>query len=273
MRLNKPIGILLLLWPTLWALWLAAAGRPDERILAIFIAGVILTRSAGCVLNDFADRHFDGHVRRTRERPLASGKITVPEALLLAALLSLCAFLLVLQCNLFTIMLACAGAAWMVIYPFLKRVTNLPQLGLGVAFSWGVPMAFAAETGIVGPSGWILFITSVIWPVIYDTMYAIVDRDDDLNIGIKSAAIIFSDMDVLIIGLLQALFVLMLVIIGLMFDLHSSYYLSIPLVIILFAYQQWLIRDRHPMKCFQAFLNNNWVGLVIFGGIALSYLQ
>ncbi|VVC76664.1 4-hydroxybenzoate octaprenyltransferase [Aquicella siphonis] len=273
MRLDRPIGILLLLWPTLWALWLAAGGRPNGKILLIFVLGVILTRSAGCVLNDFADRHVDCHVRRTRARPLASGKVTVYEAILIAGILCLGALLLVLQCNLLTIVLAFVGAGWMLIYPYLKRVTHLPQLGLGIAFSWGVPMAFAAETGMVDISAWILFIISAIWPVIYDTMYAMIDREDDLNIGVKSSAILFSAMDTMVIGLLQALFVLMLVIVGLIFDLRSVYYLSAPLVTVLFAYQQWLIRNRDPKQCFQAFLNNNWVGLVIFGGIFLSYLQ
>ncbi len=271
-RLNKPIGILLLLWPTLWALWLATAGSPDTTILVVFIAGVILMRSAGCILNDLADRQFDGHVRRTRERPLASGKVTPKEAWLLAGILSCCAFLLVLIfCNRLTIVLAIVGAGLALIYPLLKRVTYLPQVGLGVAFSWGVPMAFAAEVGEIDISGWFVFLTAVIWPIIYDTMYAMVDKEDDVQIGVKSTAILFADMDRLIIGLLQTLFVVMLIIIGLMFMLTQIYFAAIMITGILFIYQQWLIKDRVSDKCFRAFLNNNWVGLVIFAGILLSY--
>lgn len=273
MRLDKPIGILLLLWPTLWAIWLASSGQPDYAILAIFTAGVVLMRSAGCVLNDFADRHFDPHVKRTRKRPLASGKVSVAEAMLLAGVLSFCAFLLVLFCNRLTITLSFIGAGLALAYPFMKRVTHLPQLGLGVAFSWGVPMAFAATTGFISTTAWFLFLTSIIWPIIYDTMYAMIDRDDDVRIGVKSTAVLFDAMDKLIIGLLQILFMVMLVIVGLMFQLRNAYYFSIVIVGLLFAYQQWLIKDRDAQKCFRAFLNNNWVGAVIFAGIVSSYLQ
>ncbi|MBX3708586.1 MAG: 4-hydroxybenzoate octaprenyltransferase [Gammaproteobacteria bacterium] len=272
MRLDKPIGILLLLWPTLWALWLASKGQPNSKILIIFVAGVILMRSTGCIINDFADRHLDGHVQRTRQRPLASGKINSYEALLLALLLCLFAFLLVLQCNLLTIKFAFIGAALAIVYPFLKRVTYLPQLGLGMAFAWGIPMAFAAEMGIVNFSVWFLFFTGIIWPIIYDTMYAMVDREDDIKIGIKSTAILFASMDRAIIGLLQGLFVVLLGVVGLIFELHSVYYAGVVVVGVLFIYQQWLIKHRETQQCFKAFLNNHWVGFVIFVGIVLSYL-
>lgn len=271
MRLDKPIGILLLLWPTLWALWLASAGQPNNDILFIFVAGVFLMRSVGCVLNDIADRHIDGHVERTKLRPMASGKVTVTEALVLAAVLLSLAFFLVLVCNLLTIQLAFAGAAFTAFYPLMKRFTHLPQLGLGVAFSWGIPMAFAAVTGGVTLSTWFLFFTALVWPIIYDTMYAMVDRSDDVKIGVKSTAILFDTMDRLVIGLLQLLFVVMLVIVGLMFRLYAIYYLCLVFVTLLFIYQQWLIKDRSPNKCFHAFLNNNVVGLVIFIGIFSSY--
>lgn len=274
MRLEKPIGILLLLWPTLWAIWLASRGQPNAIILAVFIVGVILMRSAGCVLNDLADRKFDGHVKRTQQRPLATGKIKPIEAWIIAGILSLIAFLLVFFfCNSLTVALSFIGAGLAVVYPLLKRVTNLPQLGLGIAFAWGVPMAFAAETGVVGVPGWFLFLTSTVWPVIYDTMYAMVDKEDDLKIGIKSAAILFDAMDKLIITLLQVLFIVMLIIIGLMFRLHTIYYICLFIVCLLFLYQLWLIKDRNSKKCFNAFLNNNWVGLIIFVGIFASYLQ
>jgi 4-hydroxybenzoate polyprenyltransferase len=246
---------------------LASSGWPDPKIVFIFLAGLVLMRSAGCAINDFADRHFDGHVERTRTRPLASGKITSTEALLLAGLLAFSAFLLVLQCNRLTIYLAFIGAALACIYPFLKRITHLPQLGLGLAFTWGVPMAFAAETNTVSKVAWILFLTGLIWPLIYDTMYAMVDKADDVKIGVKSTAILFNQWDKWLIGLLQILFIVMLILIGYLFHLHFFYDASLVLVMILFIYQQWLIKDRNPQKCFSAFLNNNWVGLIIFVGI------
>lgn len=270
MRLDKPIGILLLLWPTLWAIWLASYGRPNTKILFVFAAGVILMRSAGCVMNDFADRHFDGHVERTRQRPLPAGKVTSKEALILAGLLSLCAFLLVLSCNVLTIQFAFIGAGLAIAYPFMKRFTHLPQVGLGIAFTWGVPMAFAAENGYVDVSGWVLFCAGIIWPIIYDTMYAMVDREDDQKIGVKSTAILFNEMDKLMIGLLQVLFIFMLIAVGMIFNLHAAYAISIAIVSFLFVYQQWLIKDRCPKKCFNAFTSNNWVGLTIFIGIVLD---
>lgn len=273
MRLNKPIGILLLLWPTLWALWLASNGQPNIQVLTIFILGVILMRSAGCILNDFADRHIDGHVQRTAQRPLATRVISLPHALLLAAILTFIAFLLVLQCNALTIGLAFVGAGLTAMYPFMKRFTHLPQIGLGVAFSWGIPMAFAAEMGEVKASAWFLFFAAIFWPVIYDTMYAMVDKEDDVKIGVKSTAILFGANDKRLIGILQIIFVILLVMTGMIFELHSLYYLGLAIVFGLFVYQQWLIRNRDKQNCFKAFLNNNWVGVVVFAGIAASYLQ
>jgi len=267
MRLHKPIGILLLLWPTCWALWLAAGGVPPLSILFIFVAGVVLMRSAGCVINDIFDRHYDKHVARTRTRPIAAGVVSVKEALVLAASLALAAFLLVLFCNTLTVMLAFAGAIFAVTYPLLKRVTHLPQLGLGVAFSWGVPMAFAAVTGQVSASAWLVFAAAVFWPIIYDTMYAMADRADDVKIGVKSSAILFGKYDVPIIAGLMVVFVSLMVAIGQVFELQTRYYLALVIAGGLFARQLWFIRQRDPDLCFKAFLQNNGVGLVIFLGI------
>lgn len=270
-RLNKPIGILLLLWPTLWALWLASAGKPDPSIVIIFILGVILMRSAGCIINDFADRNFDGHVARTRERPLATGKIQTKSALMLFVFLCLCAFGLVLFLNRLTILLAFVGAALTMIYPFMKRFTNLPQFGLGFAYSWGVPMAFAAQTNSIPPEIWIVFFPAALWPVIYDTMYAMVDRNDDLKIGVKSTAILFGQHDRSILALLQMLFIGIFIGVGVQFELRWPYFISIVLAAILCVYQQWLIKDRIRDNCFKAFLNNHWLGLIVFVGIVASY--
>lgn len=270
-RLDKPIGILLLLWPTLWAIWLAGSGHPQLNTIVVFVCGVIVTRSLGCIINDYADRNFDKHVARTRHRPLASGKIKPIEAIILAILLTAVAFFLVLFCNFLTIALAFAGLGLAIIYPLLKRYTSLPQLGLGVAFSWGVPMAFAAERGMITTSAWFLFATGAIWPIAYDTIYAMIDRTDDIKIGVKSTAILFDEMDTTIIALLQALFLVLLIIVGLMFHLRTIYYLSLIVAALLFTYQQWLIKNREGDRCFLAFRNNNWVGLVIFLGILLSF--
>jgi 4-hydroxybenzoate polyprenyltransferase len=270
MRLHKPIGIFLLLWPTLWALWLAGEGKPNIIIVCIFILGVILMRSAGCIINDFADRKFDRFVERTRDRPLASGKISSRTALVLFFVLLAAAFFLVLLLNRFTILLAFVGAILAVVYPFLKRITHLPQLGLGLAFSWGIPMAFAAIMNTVPDKSWILFIAAVIWPVIYDTMYAMVDREDDEKIGVKSTAILFGKWDRGIIATFQLIFILLLIECGFLFSLHYEYFICLGLVILLFVYQQWLIKDRNREKCFRAFLNNHWVGMLIFFGIAIS---
>ncbi len=273
MRLHKPIGILLLLWPTLWAIWLASAGHPDGTVLCVFVLGVILMRSAGCVINDFADRHVDGAVSRTRERPLVTKKVSTKAALFLFALLSLLAFSLVFLLNRLTVELAIVGAALTVFYPLMKRFTYLPQFGLGVAFSWGIPMAFAAETGFVSTEAWVVFFAALWWPIIYDTMYAMTDRQDDLQVGIKSTAILFGHADKLWIGLLQILFLFLLVSVGILFHLKWVYYMSLIVVALLFGYQQMLIANRDPARCFKAFLNNHWVGLVIFVGIMLSFLS
>lgn len=272
MRMHKPIGIFLLLWPTLWALWLSSEGKPNLIILTIFILGVILMRSAGCVINDIADRNFDAHVARTRERPLAAGKISVKSALILFFILIFCAFLLVLFLNKLTILLACAGVLFALFYPFLKRITHLPQLGLGLAFAWGVPMAFAADTNTVSSAAWMVFAAAAVWPVIYDTMYAMTDRLDDIKIGVKSTAILFGKKDKWLIAGLQCLFLSLLIATGITFELRWIYYVSLVFVGIFFVYQQWLIKQRIPENCFKAFLNNNWVGLIIFVGILLSYL-
>ena len=270
-RLNKPIGILLLLWPTLWALWLSGNGQPEPLIVVIFIAGVIIMRSAGCVINDIADRHYDGHVERTRVRPLASGQVSCKEALILFVFLLAAAFFLVLLCNALTIKLAFIGAFLAIVYPFLKRVTHLPQLGLGLAFAWGVPMAFAAQTNNVPNAAWFLFLTALIWPIIYDTFYAMADKEDDIKIGVKSTAILFGKFTASIIGLLQIIFILMLVGVGVLFNLRDIYYVCVLFAAVLFIYQQYLIHQHSRQVYFNAFLNNNWVGMVIFVGILMSY--
>jgi 4-hydroxybenzoate polyprenyltransferase len=273
MRLNKPIGIFLVMWPTLWALWLASAGKPNKIVVFIFVLGCMLMRSAGCVINDIVDRRFDGFVTRTRNRPLPAEKISVRAAYMLFFSLLLCAFLLVLLLNKLTILLAFVGAVLAMSYPFLKRVTHLPQVGLGVAFSWGVPMAFAAATNTISSQAWLVFFTAFLWPIMYDTLYAMVDRVDDVKIGIKSTAILFGKADRLFVGLLQIIFLLLLCWVGHVFQLNLFYYLSLVVVGILFIYQQILIKDRLPKKCFKAFLNNNWVGGVIFLGIIMSYVN
>jgi 4-hydroxybenzoate polyprenyltransferase len=271
MRLDKPIGILLLLWPTLWALWFASSGNPNHRVLMVFIAGVVLMRSAGCVINDIADRHFDGHVARTRHRPLATGAIGTKSALMLFFCLSLCAFLLVLLLNRYTVYLAVVGAVLAVIYPYLKRITHLPQLGLGLAFSWGIPMAFAATNNRIPWVAWLLFFTATLWPIIYDTMYAMTDRNDDNKIGVKSTAILFGESDRFIIGVLQCLFLFGMIWVGYQFQMRLPYYVSLLLAAGLFVYQQTLLKDRDPTLSFKAFINNHWVGLLIFVGIVWSY--
>lgn len=270
MRLNQPIGILLLLWPTLWGLCLASSGKPDKKILFIFLSGVIIMRSAGCIINDLIDRRFDAEVTRTRARPLVSGQVSSLEAIFLASILLMSAGCLVMLCNALTIQLAFIGAGLTIIYPFMKRFTYLPQVGLGVTFTWGLPMAFAACTGKVESSAWFLYATCILWPVIYDTMYAMVDREDDLKIGVKSTAILFNHHDVFIISSLQILFILMLILSGKMFHLNSFYYLSLLISAMFFTYQYQLIKERDRQKCFKAFLNNNWIGCTIFIGIMLA---
>lgn len=271
-RLHKPIGSLLLLWPTLWALWIAADGIPDLYILMVFVLGVVLMRSAGCVINDYADRNFDPHVARTRERPIAAGKVSPREALNLFAVLCLLAFALVLTLNRQTIYLSFGGLLLAAAYPFTKRYTQLPQVVLGAAFGWAIPMAFAAVQGMVPQLGWLLFTVNILWSTVYDTFYAMVDRDDDLKIGVKSTAILFGESDRLIVGILQALVLGGLLLVGQLADLGLYYHLGLLVAAGLALYQQYLARHRDRAGCFQAFLNNNWFGAAVFAGILLDYL-
>ena len=271
-RLHRPIGTMLLLWPVLWALWLAAGGLPDLNTLLIFIMGVFLMRSAGCAINDYADRRIDPHVRRTRERPLATGRVSPGEALGVFAALALIAFILVLQLNALTVYLSFAAAASTAVYPFLKRYTYLPQAFLGVAFAWGVPMAWAALTGATPQICWLLFLVVVLWVAAYDTIYAMVDREDDIKIGVKSTAILFGDADKLIIGVIQVATLSGLALLGGQANLQWPYYLGLAVAAGYMAYQQYLIRNRDPAACFAAFLSNNQLGAVVFAGIALSDL-
>lgn len=270
-RLDKPIGIFLVLWPTLWALWLAAEGMPSLKVLLIFVAGVVLMRSAGCVINDFADRNIDGHVERTKERPLAKGSVSTKGALIFFASLCLIAFLLVLQTNSLTIYLSFGALALASAYPFMKRYTYLPQVVLGAAFAWSVPMAYAAETNELPKIIWLIYIATLLWTVAYDTMYAMVDREDDIKIGVKSTAILFGKSDRAIIAFLQVLVVLTLSMIGDQLGLGQYYFLGVVGAAVLFVYQQHLIRLRDREDCFKAFLNNNWVGAVVFLGIFMDY--
>lgn len=271
MRLHRPIGILLLAWPMLWALWIAAEGVPDMGVLGVFLLGTVLMRSAGCVINDYADRNFDGHVHRTRERPLATGEVSPRTALALFAGLVLAAGLLVLTQNRLTLGLAFVAVPLAAIYPFMKRFTYLPQVWLGAAFAWAVPMSFAAQRNEVPPLAWLLLSAVVLWVLVYDTEYAMVDREDDLKLGIKSTAILFADADRIILGLLQVLFVVDLCLVGYRAHLGVLYFAGLTVATALLAYQQILIRKREPARCFQAFLNNNWVGCAIFIGVAADY--
>ena len=271
MRLDKPVGILLLLWPTLWSLWLAAAGMPSLRNLAIFTLGCVLMRSAGCVINDYADRDFDKHVSRTHQRPLTAGRIKPAHALRLFGVLCLLSLGLVLLTNALTIKLAFGAVALTAIYPYCKRHTHLPQIVLGAAFAWAIPMAWAAEKGSIAASVWLVYCTAVLWTLVYDTFYAMVDREDDLKIGIRSTAILFGESDHAITGVLQALVILSLLLVGQKFHLHWPYFLSLTVAAALFGWQQYVIRDREPAACFRAFLHNHWVGMVVFAGIAASY--
>lgn len=270
-RLDRPIGIYLVMWPALWSLWLAAEGAPSIKNLVIFILGCVLMRSAGCVINDYADRKFDGRVKRTRNRPLATGAVSSGEALILFGMLCLLSFMLVLMTNLLTIQLAFAGLGLAMCYPFMKRYTHLPQVVLGAAFGWAIPMAFAAEAGELPKETWLIFIAALLWTVCYDTFYAMVDREDDLTVGIKSTAVLFGDLDRVMTGALQVLTLITLIVIGKRFELSFCYYLSLFVAALLFIYQQYLIRHREPAACFKAFLHNNWVGMVIFIGIVGHY--
>ncbi|PTB32296.1 4-hydroxybenzoate octaprenyltransferase [Photobacterium phosphoreum] len=271
-RFDRPIGSLLLLWPTLWALFLAGDGFPKVDVLLVFVLGVIFMRAAGCVINDFADRNVDGHVKRTANRPMPSGKVSEREALGLFSLLVLVSFLLVLTMNNLTIMLSVVAVILAAAYPFMKRYTHLPQLVLGAAFGWSIPMAYAAQSGALPAVAWLLFTANILWTIAYDTLYAMVDRDDDLKVGIKSTAILFGRFDKLIIGILQLATIMLLIAIGGILDLSQCYYWALLLAAALFVYQQMLIQGRQREQCFKAFLNNNYVGMVIFIGISLSVL-
>jgi 4-hydroxybenzoate polyprenyltransferase len=272
MRMDKPIGTLLLLWPTLWALWIAAEGMPDPLVFVVFAGGVFLMRSAGCVINDFADRNIDGQVERTKNRPLAQKRISSKEAVLLAAGLALVAFALVLSMNTLTIMMSVVAVILAGTYPFMKRHTHLPQVHLGAAFAWSIPMAFAAQTGSVPMVAWLLFIITVLWTTAYDTMYAMVDREDDLKIGVKSTAILFGNADRVIIALLQTLVLVGFVLVGSALAMGPAYYIGIAVAGGLVVYQLYLIKQRENSRCFRAFLNNNWLGTAVFAGIFTHYL-
>lgn len=272
MRLDRPIGILLLMWPTLSALWIAAEGLPDLTVLMVFVLGVIIMRSAGCAINDFADREVDGDVWRTEGRPLATGELQARDAIMVFALLALAAFGLVLLLNTMTIMLSLVAVFLAATYPFMKRYTYLPQIYLGMAFGWAIPMAFTAQTGTLPVIAWLLFMANIIWTTVYDTFYAMADREDDLKIGVKSTAILFGDDDRVIQGILQVAYLLVMVLIGQQLELSAVYYLGLVIVAALFIYQQFLSRQREPKACLKAFLNNNWVGLVIFASLVLHYL-
>jgi len=270
-RADRPIGIYLLLWPALWALWVAAEGVPPLWILAVFVVGTVLMRSAGCAINDYADRHLDGRVRRTAQRPLATGQVRPIEALAVFAVLSLAAFALVLTLDIKTILHSFIAVGLAGLYPFTKRYTHMPQLFLGLAFGWAIPMAFTAVTGAIPPVAWILFAATVLWALIYDTMYAMVDREDDLAIGVKSTAILFGRFDRLVIALLQGVMLALLWWVGSVVAAGVPYVLGLGVASLLFGYQQWLIREREPGACFRAFLNNHFVGLAVFAGLAIHY--
>lgn len=272
-RANKPIGTLLLLWPTLWACWLGASAQPDWGMVVVFVLGVFFMRSAGCVINDFADRHVDGHVARTQHRPLPSGRVSTKEALILFSLLVMVSFGLVLLTNLQTILLSFVGVFLAALYPFMKRYTHLPQVFLGLAFSWSIPMAYSAQGGdIWAPDLWLLFIANLFWTIAYDTYYAMVDRDDDLKIGIKSTAILFGRYDLSMIIILQALMLCLLIVVGHLNTLHWPYYFALMVSCGWFILQFRQAKDRQAPSCFQSFLDNNRVGYTVFLGIVLSDL-
>lgn len=271
-RFDRPIGSYLLLWPTLIALWVAAQGVPDLRILLIFVIGTFLMRSAGCAINDYADRDIDAHVERTENRPLATGTISPNEALGVFGVLGLLSFILVLQLNWLTIILSVVALILAASYPFMKRVHMLPQVHLGLAFAWAIPMAYTAlNNELPNASNWLIFITAVIWTTAYDTMYGMADREDDLKLGLKSTAILFGDNDRLIVGLMQLTVVILLSILGALESFGVIYYLGLFSASLFFVYQQYLIREYDRKLCFQAFLNNNWFGMVVFIALALDY--
>lgn len=270
-RFDKPIGTLILLWPALWALWLASDGEPDLTVLIIICLGVVIMRAAGCVINDYADRDFDPYVQRTRLRPIASGKVKPKEALIVFFALCLCAFCLVLFLNIYTILLSFIGAFLAASYPFMKRYTHLPQAYLGVAFGWAVPMSFSAQINNIPLAAWLLYLTVVLWALVYDTMYAMVDKEDDLKIGVKSTAILFGDYDRHIMSVLQIVILGLLVLVGQIEQLGWAYYLSILVAGLLSIYQQKLIFYREKSLCFKAFLASNWFGMAIFAGLVVNY--
>jgi 4-hydroxybenzoate polyprenyltransferase len=271
-RLDRPIGTWLLLWPVLWALWLSSNGRPDQHVFIVFVLGVVLTRSAGCAINDYADRNFDGHVQRTRDRPLVTGQLDAIEAVALCIALGLIALGLVMTLNQLTQLLALVGGFMVLTYPFMKRFFPLPQFYLGAAFTWSVPMTFAAQTGEVPRLAWVLFISGLLWTMAYDTMYAMVDREDDRKLGIRSSALLFGDADRFIIGVMQLMSLLGLWLAGRELELGVWYRSGLCAAAIFALYQQFLIRDRKRESCFRAFLNNNYFGMAVFVGIALEYL-
>lgn len=270
-RLNRPIGIWLLLWPTLWAVWIAGRGKPDPRIFVIFVTGTVLMRSAGCAVNDYADRSFDPHVARTAHRPLAEGRITTTEALILFGVLALASLALVLQLNKLTLLFALGGAFLAVTYPFIKRFLSVPQMYLGIAFGWGIPMAFAAELDHVPLVTWLFVIANMLWVTVYDTIYAMVDRDDDVKIGVRSTAILFGDSDRHIIAVLQALTILALYLAGRRLNMGGWYYAGLIAGALFFIRHLWMIRNRDREGCFRAFLDNHYFGLSVFIGILLNY--
>jgi len=272
MRWDKPIGALLLLWPTLWALWLAGQGQPQQTVVVIFLLGVWIMRSCGCAINDIADRDFDPHVERTRNRPLAAGRISLREAVLVFLCMGLIALVLVLQLNGLSFLLSLFGLAVVVTYPFMKRLHYLPQAHLGIAFGWGIPMAYAALTGTVPLVAWVLFCANMAWVLVYDTEYAMSDREDDLKIGVKSSAILFGDSDKQIVGALQMITVALMIVVGMVNGLGVLYYLGLAIGSVAFVYQQYLITERDRHDCFRAFLNNNAFGLAVFCGIVLDLL-
>ncbi len=271
MRVDKPIGFWLLLWPTLWALWLAGEGHPDSGLFVVFVLGVFFMRSAGCVLNDLVDRNIDPYVERTRTRPIASGAVVPTEAFILFVALALIAVGLATMLNRPAQLLAIVAGALTVAYPFIKRYVSIPQLILGAAFGWAVPMAFAAQTGETPQLAWLVFGTALIWAVIYDTFYAMVDREDDRKLGVKSTALLFGDMDLFVIAGLQLVMLTALLFVGLQAKLGFWYFFAVVIAATLMGYHQWLARDRQPAGCFAAFLHNHHIGLVIFIGIVLSY--
>ena len=271
MRLDKPVGALLLLWPTLAALWIAAEGVPPVPILLAFIAGTLIMRAAGCVINDIADRNFDGHVTRTQARPLPEGRVSTAEAFVLFAVLLVIAFAIVMTLNTATRVLAAAGVLIAIAYPFLKRWSHLPQLALGAAFSWGIPMAFTATTGSVPGLAWILFGASALWIIAYDTQYAMVDRRSDVELGLKSSAILFATADRAVIGVLQCAALALFFLGGAQAGFRHAFFAALAAVAALFIYHQWLIRTREENACFKAFRNNVWVGFALFAGAVIEY--